>query len=722
MRFLIAISAALVSGICAAAGFGPKGNPDDQIRMIWGYTRPQYEELLDVGFNTFMWSDSMTYDFNARRVRNGRVDFVRGELARMARDGVGFCHYLTLNTREMSKAFPVINRDGSKDTRALDVTNPECMEMLLRKANDLFDAMPLNDPSYMFVMPTSEVRDHSHPSFTPVLAAAYRASSGRDVPDVVTGRFGPEWHQISGFPVSRVIPDDYPVYDFYRWFWREGDGWNRLQTEVAREVSRRTGGRVATTYDPVVRTPPVWGSGGEVTFVNHWTYCYPEPYRTSYVVSEENAMAKGRPGQGVATMIQCIAYRAVLAPANATPSTLPDWFKTRPDAAILTMPHDMMREAMWCAYSRRIDGLHHHGSRAIVKTPEDPKKPKPRYWLSDPETREAIKEVNEAVGIPLGPLLRAAPERAAQVAVLESAASAFLARRGTWGWTGDAFDMGLIATKANLMPAVIYEEEIVRDGMPPGLKVLLMPCCDVLPESVFRAIVEWQARGGAVVADGTCVPGLLPDAELPVFVRTKDGAQDHVAIAAAAERLRVALSPFVRPYVETSSLDILGHVRSAGAADLVFAINDRREAGDYVGGWGAVLERGLPVSGEVTVDRPAGAVYDLVRHAPAKFRCREGKTDIPVSLKAGGGAGYLVAPRPLAPLAASCEGSAVTVTSADADIMIPIAVTLPGDRPRTGVVREGRWMGDFGKPADNAQILNLVTGETVSARPARSAR
>ena len=41
MRFLIAISAALVSGICAAAGFGPKGNPDDQIRMIWGYTRPQ---------------------------------------------------------------------------------------------------------------------------------------------------------------------------------------------------------------------------------------------------------------------------------------------------------------------------------------------------------------------------------------------------------------------------------------------------------------------------------------------------------------------------------------------------------------------------------------------------------------------------------------------------------------------------------------------------------
>ena len=110
----------------------------------------------------------------------------------------------------------------------------------------------------------------------------------------------------------------------------------------------------------------------------------------------------------------------------------------------------------------------------------------------------------------------------------------------------------------------------------------------------------------------------------------------------------------------------------------------------------------------------------LVRHAPAKFRCREGKTDIPVSLKAGGGAVYLVASHPLAPLAASCEGSVVTVTSADVDIMIPIAVTLPGDKPRAGVVREGRWIGDFGKPAENAQILNLATGETVSARPART--
>ena len=715
MRFLIALAAAGSVWAADAASFGPKGNPDDQIRMIWGYTRPQYEDLRAIGFNTFMWSDSTTYDLAKRRVRKNKAEFVRSELARMAEDGMGFCHYLTLNTKEMRAIFPSTNRDGSKDIHSLDVTNPECFEMLMRKANAILDAMPIDDPSYMFVMPTSEVRDHSRPSFTPVQAAAYRAASGRDVPEVVTGRFAPEWRQIDGFPVSRVIPDDYPVYDYYRWFWREGDGWNKLQTEVAREVSRRTGGRVGTTYDPVVRTPPVWGSGGEVTFVNHWTYCYPEPYRVSYAVSEENAMAKGRPGQGVATMIQCIAYRAILAPANAEPPRGAAWAKARPDAAILTMPHDMMREAMWCAYSRRIDGLHHHGARAIIETAETKGKPN-RYWMSDPETKNAIRDVNAAVGVPLGPLFRAAPERAPRVAVLESAASTFLARRGTWGGSGGEFDAGLMAVKASLMPSVIYEEEIMRDGLPPSLKVLIMPCCDVLPETVYKKIVAWQLEGGIVAADDTCVPGLLPDVALPQLVRTKDGAKDHEAIAAAAMKLRVALSPFLRPYVETSSLDILGHVRSAGDADLVFAINDRREAGDYVGGWGAVLEKGLPASGVVTVDRKAGAVYDLVRHTPAEFRIREGKTDIPVSLNPCDGSVYLATPRPLAPLTATVSGSVVKVSSPDADVMIPVVVTLPSGRPCSGVVRNGSWSHDFGRPADGAEVLNLADGTRLTAQ------
>ena len=112
MRFLIALAAAGSVWAADAASFGPKGNPDDQIRMIWGYTRPQYEDLRAIGFNTFMWSDSTTYDLAKRKVRKNKAEFVRGELARMAEDGMGFCHYLTLNTKEMHTGQPRMLRDA----------------------------------------------------------------------------------------------------------------------------------------------------------------------------------------------------------------------------------------------------------------------------------------------------------------------------------------------------------------------------------------------------------------------------------------------------------------------------------------------------------------------------------------------------------------------------------------------------------------------------------
>ena len=46
-----------------------------------------------------------------------------------------------------------------------------------------------------------------------------------------------------------------------------------------------------------------------------------------------------------------------------------------------------------------------------------------------------------------------------------------------------------------MQPAIVYDETIRRDNLK-NYKVLVMPYCDVLTESVAKAITSFQKRGG----------------------------------------------------------------------------------------------------------------------------------------------------------------------------------------------------------------------------------
>ena len=718
MRFLT-MAAAMLCGVDALA-FGPSGNPDDQIRLYWQGDVRMASNIVEIGCNVAMNGDSAIYDYETLRIR--KPAFVRKELTAAKSAGLDYVHYLKIaNHQALGAKYPTVGRDRSKDFRVPDLSDERCFSELKAAAVAALDITPLDDPNLVGIQPSSEVRDRSHPSFTPMLAARYRAHSGREIPTEATGRFAPNWRDMEDFPVGRVIPDDWPLYDFYSWFWREGDRWNEYQSFVAEEVSKRTGGRVWTYYDPVVRTPPVWGSGGSVTLVNHWVYCQPDPYSISHLVSEENAMARGRLGQGVMVQIQDIAYRATMAPKELPEGKLPPaWYRACPDTKFLTCPHDMMREAIWGAYSRRTDGVCHYGFNSLFGlSPEEYAESNAKgYFTSDTKTREVIADMARRIGIPLGPLLRAAPEHAPRVAVLESAPSAFFAARYTWGWAGSVFDVGLLAVKASLMPYVLYTEQIRRDGIPASVETLLLPGCEVLTETEFAAIKAFQKRGGIVLADMWCVPGILPDGDIPEFVRTKMGDADYAAIGAAADKLLKTISVKHLPYVVTSTRDLIAHARKAGsAADLLVVYNDRRTLGDDVGQWNAVLEKGLPASGKVSLARKAGAVYDLERHCRVDFEIVCGRTRLTVDLKPADGVALLVADRPLAPLSVRTSGNDVTVTSADRDVMIPIGVTVPGRRTFYGVVKNGVWSKSFDGGAVGASVKNLADGSVTSASP-----
>ena len=338
------------------------------------------------------------------------------------------------------------------------------------------------------------------------------------------------------------------------------------------------------------------------------------------------------------------------------------------------------------------------------------------YQFTNPESIVAISNVFHEVGIPLGPLFRAVPERKPEVAVLESYASTFFAGRGSWGWDGWIYQCGIMVTCANLQPYVLYEEEIARDGIPSTVKVIVAPHCDVLAKTSFDALKSFQAKGGIIVGDRYLVPGILPDLPLEGFRRTwKDGAADNAALHAAAQRLKGDLAPFYRPPADSANEHIVTAVRSSGSADYLFAINDRRAFGDYVGQWGMVMEKGMPNSAEVTVRRKAAAVYDLVAHRKVPHRILpNGDTAIRVDYKTNDGRVFLVADRPLGKLDVRLKDGGVAVSSADGDVMIPVGVFAEGEKPHYGVVKGGTYT--CRAKGKSIKVLNLADGREYRLR------
>ena len=150
-------------------------------------------------------------------------------------------------------------------------------------------------------------------------------------------------------------------------------------------------------------------------------------------------------------------------------------------------------------------------------------------------------------------------------------------------------------------------------------------------------------------------------------------------------------------------------VRSWKTADYLFAINDKRIFGDYVGQWGMVMEKGAPNSAQVTVRRKAGAVYDLVAHRRIPHRILpNGDTAIDVEYATNDGRVFLVAERPLRKLKSSLKDGRLTVVSPDRDVMIPVGVFAEGVKPYYGVVKDGTF--SCAVKGGKVKVLNLADG------------
>jgi hypothetical protein len=358
------------------------------------------------------------------------------------------------------------------------------------------------------------------------------------------------------------------------------------------------------------------------------------------------------------------------------------WEQEIPDARFVTIAPMQLREAFWTKIARPIKGIMYHGIGSLL-----PGITHGSYRYTHPETKFELQRLVETVVRPLGPTLRQVPERQTDVAFLESFASEMFAGRGTYGWNGGwAGEMWLICDYAGLQADVVYDETIQRDGLD-DYNVLVMPDCDVLIQSVADAVNAFQDRGGIVIGDENLCPAIAPDILVETHNRPGEADEARRLNIEKALAMREELDPHYDRYADSSTPDVIPYVRSHDSTDYLFAVNDRREYGLYVGHHGLVMENGLPTDATLTVGR-GGYVYDLVDHREVETGHIEGDMSIDRHFGPCEGRVFMVTERPIdavrvtAPEEATA-GDTVTITAQvlgddgePMDAIVPVRVDL----------------------------------------------
>ena len=131
-----------------------------------------------------------------------------------------------------------------------------------------------------------------------------------------------------------------------------------------------------------------------------------------------------------------------------------------------------------------------------------------------PATYDMLERLSNEVIKPLGGLIRQSEVAPRRIAMLNSdTSSLFRSRKPLLGHYGNlqAHHFYTILAMADLPADVVLEEQIERFGLD-QYDVLVLPQCDLLPQSVYDRIIEFGSRGGLILSDqflGPEIPGVV---------------------------------------------------------------------------------------------------------------------------------------------------------------------------------------------------------------------
>ncbi len=657
--------------------------------VMWGAGGDEMQRLKDIGFTHFIgMGDQGAADlWREKKERPPGDDATilghRQMLDEALRNGLGVI--ANVSPGDVLRSNPAhlrVDRSGKPYERQdLCASLPEFAPYFQSVGQSLAKAYG-DYPAFAAALVNTEVRDHNAPSFNAVDVANYRKLFGTDIPAEVKHKWGVSYSALPDFPADRVIPDTHPILNYYRWFWTVGDGWNGLHYALHKGLKSHGRRDFWTFFDPAVRQPSIGGAGGGVDVLSHWTYTYPDPQRIGLATDQLLAMSEvnGR-RQSIMKMTQLIWYRSQTAPTQSPPLPNPvAWEDHDPEAAYITLAPMHLREAFWTKLSRPVQGIMYHGWQSLVECPESSS----AYRFTNPHTAPVLRDLIREVAVPLGPTLMKVPGERREVAMLESFTSQMFARRGGYGSNlGWSSDLWQALQHAHVQLDVVFEEAVAKGALK-GRKILIMPECDVLTQGMVKRIAEWQKHGGKIIADEFLCPALKADVILPSFKRVKRAAEDKAAVLALAAQLPEKMKALGwKPTFEIDQAEIILQSRPSGEATYLFAINDRREAGSYVGHHGLVLENGLPTTGLLQINLENANLYDLTRHSLVlPRRNEEGTLTLPLELGPGEGRLWMILPKPLLQLAVDLPATATCGNIAKITAML----TLTDETPAPGHV------------------------------------
>lgn len=568
------------------------------------------------------------------------------------------------------------NPHASSNATRLDETDPEVREWALTTARDHARRWR-DDPRMEYVLLNSEYENHSYPNLSDEAEARYEKMLGFPRPEQATRPFVPPSESLALFP-GRIIPDDSELYGWFRFFYAGGGGaLNGLTCQQSREINR-VAPHITTFHDPVLRGPQFHGRWEGMEMLNHWTYVERNPLDVAAFADELVRLGQANDWQmKISQMIQVIAYADRAMPGRG--SDAPAYLR---DAPFVAIPPDILTEAVWLVMSRPVDMIAFHGFQTAIETQEQD-----NYRYTNPHTLTALGRVTEELIEPYGPALRRIKKRhGPRIALLLSAVNTVFGRIPEGGGTRSLHNP---LTAARFGVDVLYDHD-VKNGALEEYSVLAIPQCRFMLQSVRERIDEFQRAGGTVLLDGDAEID-IPDAIILEEI-SSEAASDQQLELVPGEVLELADSPRARldadlrmaaaalreqiiprldrkPFVDSAHPWVVLDARHSGELSYIFAINDRRQAGPYLGQFGAVLERGVPIETEIELRDTPGAIYDAlagVQLNPAETE--DGGCSLPVTLEPGWGTLLIAADEPLGSPAVSVSDS--TKDSGPVDVQV----------------------------------------------------
>lgn len=537
----------------------------------------------------------------------------------------------------------VVTIDGKPGTLP-NPWHPYQREFSLKKAHELIETFKVY-PSFKYMLLTSENENYMEPSYSPADKARARKELGFDLPSPkntameIDGTLG----NVMKIPENikknqpNIFPDDSPWYKFKKWFWQSGFGDNVLNMEISKKI-KEIRPDIETIHDPF-RDVPLFKRNIGLDQTGTWFYSNPDPGEALAVSEVLIAAAKGDKTK-ISIGPSIWLYGGWICPSKNIQAGV--------------QPADIIMEASWLCLSRIPEKIEYFGINYIM--------PRSDVEYKQPLLYEDLKRFSEKVLVPYGPTIKNLKRTKNECALLISMASQMFGPHSVWDWgTGSANGYYTALQMAHIPTSIVFEESVLNDDLD-KYKILFMHNTDFLPQSVYEKILDFRKNGGIVVSGGYFadkIPGAVKfdmdftkrlNYQYHKIIKGKGYTADVIGndMKEKSTKLRDLFIDKVKPYADSDSNEVFLNVLNNGEAKYIFAVNDKRTFGNYVGQFNAIMEKGLPLKTRLSLQSSKGTVYDLTASREVKTELKDNTINFDIELEPAGGKIYMLTPEPLA--------------------------------------------------------------------------